>query len=450
MRGPAGVGKSAVAQTCSEKVKHLGKLGAAFFFSINGAMDPQTFFPSIAYQLSTTHSEYRDLIDKKIRRDTTIVRKALPYQFQYLIDEPLRELEANGKGIGKKITVFVDGLDECEGEDAQTEIIRIVAAAVSDNALPLCWAFFSRPEPHIEAAFALTTVAPYCHKIILPVSREANGEIELYLRSGFENILRRCNISIQSPWPSAGDVETVVSAANGSFIYATTVLRFVGHLDGLGPRERLRVIIEIILDRRKHPGTGTNAPFAQLDVLYTSIMQRIPKNIFPFAYLLLALISQMGSLGVIMAANILGLSKDQFETVCNHVSAVVHLEDLGKDLKLDPTTDTGCAYTQVDRRTLKNLSQQVYSQLGGDVSFYHKSFDDFLLDPARSGSYCVNNSEALSKQFVKLHLAFDQSFCWYGSGEFLANSLSFALAPTLVPTVIESSLFRINSCAWRA
>lgn len=429
MRGPAGVGKSAIAQTCSEKVKHLGMLGAAFFFSINGARDPQTFFPSIAYQLSTTHSEYRDLIDIKIRRDTTIVHKRLQFQFQYLIDEPLRELEANGKGIGKRITVFVDGLDECEGAEAQIEIIRIVAAAVSDSALPLCWAFFSRPEPHIEAAFAI--VAPHCHKIILPVSREANGEIELYLRNGFENVLRKCNISIQSPWPSAGDVETVVSAANGSFIYATTVLRFVGHLDGLGPRERLWVIMEIILDRRKHPGTGTNAPFAQLDVLYTSIMQRIPKNIFPFAYLLLALISQMGSLGVIMAANILGLSKDQFETVCNHVSAVVHLKDLGKDLKLDPTTDTGCAYTQVNRRTLKNLSQQVYSQLGGDISFYHKSFDDFLLDPARSGSYCVNNSEALSKQFVKLHLAYDRSFCWYGSGEFLL---------ALPPTVIESSL----------
>jgi len=31
MRGPAGVGKSAIAQTCAEKLKDTGHLGAAFF-----------------------------------------------------------------------------------------------------------------------------------------------------------------------------------------------------------------------------------------------------------------------------------------------------------------------------------------------------------------------------------------------------------------------------------
>jgi hypothetical protein len=36
MWGPAGVGKSALAQTCAEKAKEMGYLGAAFFFSING------------------------------------------------------------------------------------------------------------------------------------------------------------------------------------------------------------------------------------------------------------------------------------------------------------------------------------------------------------------------------------------------------------------------------
>ncbi|KAF9442564.1 hypothetical protein P691DRAFT_625994, partial [Macrolepiota fuliginosa MF-IS2] len=33
MKGPAGVGKSAIAQTCVERLKKLGNLGAAFFFA---------------------------------------------------------------------------------------------------------------------------------------------------------------------------------------------------------------------------------------------------------------------------------------------------------------------------------------------------------------------------------------------------------------------------------
>ena len=35
MSGPASVGKSAIAQTCAEKLKETGHLGTAFFFTVN-------------------------------------------------------------------------------------------------------------------------------------------------------------------------------------------------------------------------------------------------------------------------------------------------------------------------------------------------------------------------------------------------------------------------------
>ncbi len=238
MRGPAGAGKSAVAQTCAEELKKMEKLGAAFFFSIRGRNKPEKFFPSIAYQISTIHRPYRDLLDNKIRSDKSLVNKAMPFQFQYLIDEPLRELALQGKGITERIAVIIDGLDECEGADAQSEIIRIIVSAVSNNTLPLCWAFFSRPEPHLEATFTEANVAPHCHKTILPISRKADKEIELYLENGLKNILRRRNTSTQSQWPSAEDMKTLVNGAAGSFNYATTVIRFVDHRGLLGFRER--------------------------------------------------------------------------------------------------------------------------------------------------------------------------------------------------------------------
>lgn len=127
MKGPAGAGKSAIAQTCTEKLKKLEKLGAAFFFSINGD-NPENLFPSIAYQLSTIHPPYHDLIDAKIRCDNTVVSQPMESQFQCLIDEPLRELEAQGKGIGKRMTVVIDGLDGCKGKETQCEIIHIIGA----------------------------------------------------------------------------------------------------------------------------------------------------------------------------------------------------------------------------------------------------------------------------------------------------------------------------------
>jgi len=52
MKGPAGVGKTTIAQTCTEKLRHQKKLAAAFFFSISGRDKSEKFFPSIAYQLA--------------------------------------------------------------------------------------------------------------------------------------------------------------------------------------------------------------------------------------------------------------------------------------------------------------------------------------------------------------------------------------------------------------
>ncbi len=163
----------------------------------------------------------------------------MAFQFRYLIDKPLRELASQGKGITQRIIVIIDRLDECEGANAQSEIIRIIASMISDNPLPLCWAFFSRPEPQIEAAFAEANVVPHCHSVLLPFSRDDDGEIESYLKNGFKNILRHRNASMRSQWPSTEDMETLVGAAAGSFIYATTVIRYVDHRGLLGFQDRL-------------------------------------------------------------------------------------------------------------------------------------------------------------------------------------------------------------------
>ncbi|KAF9443700.1 hypothetical protein P691DRAFT_635103, partial [Macrolepiota fuliginosa MF-IS2] len=113
MKGLAGVGKSAIAQTCAEELKKLGRLGAAFFFAVNVREDAEQFFPTIAYQLSTEFPDYRDLVDQRIRHDRTILKKTMEIQFKALIAEPFQELEKTGKGIGQGMVIIIDGLDEC-------------------------------------------------------------------------------------------------------------------------------------------------------------------------------------------------------------------------------------------------------------------------------------------------------------------------------------------------
>ncbi|KAF9445233.1 hypothetical protein P691DRAFT_762687 [Macrolepiota fuliginosa MF-IS2] len=117
MYGPAGVGKSAVAQTCSERLAKRNKLGAALFFSRsvgpNKRDDPHRLFPSLAYQVATKSKQFGDILDNRIQDDPTLVTKSMREQFQELLVKPLSQLEPGAAGVVEGLIVIIDGLDEC-------------------------------------------------------------------------------------------------------------------------------------------------------------------------------------------------------------------------------------------------------------------------------------------------------------------------------------------------
>jgi len=53
----------------------------------------------IHYYHLLTLSDYHTIIDEKISKDKTFVKKRMPFQFRLLIVEPLCKLEKQGKGI---------------------------------------------------------------------------------------------------------------------------------------------------------------------------------------------------------------------------------------------------------------------------------------------------------------------------------------------------------------
>ncbi|KAF9443639.1 hypothetical protein P691DRAFT_797269 [Macrolepiota fuliginosa MF-IS2] len=418
MKGPAGVGKSAIAQTCVERLQDLGKLGAAFFFSVNGCDKAVQFFPTIAYQLSTEIPDYRSLVNQRIRHDKTIVDKTMAVQFNSLIVEPFQELRRNEKDIGKRIPIFIDGLDECESVDAQCEIIEIIAAAARDGRTTFCWAFFSRPESHIEATFAIADIAQVTCTVQLPVSRDADSEIELYLRSGFENVLRRCNVRMQSQWPSSEDLQTLIQNAGGLFVYAATALRVVAQ-PGFLPEESLRAILTTSPDRGNIStiDSAPKSPFVELDTFYMVIMRRIPSEILPAVLLLCAILCFSGryldinSLGVLTQSNFLGLSELQFKMVCSQLSAVLLFRHQPESL-VYTTTDTSRPFYQENPAVTQGLRALVFFEPGGSVSFHHKSFYDFL--------FCVASPithNTLFKHCLELQHKYQESYSLQGSGE---------------------------------
>ncbi|KAJ3553170.1 hypothetical protein NP233_g12709 [Leucocoprinus birnbaumii] len=352
MKGPAGVGKSAIAQSCVETLHEQSVPFAAFFFSVNKRDQAERFFPSIAYQLCLCFTDFRDHLNAKMINDKTIVHKSLRGQFQELIVKPLKELMRRGKGVGSRFPIFVDGLDECRDKQAQCDIIQIITEAIQPDAPPLCWAFFSRPEPHIEATFAQPYVTALTNTIFLPISRQEDAEIKLYLRSGFQTILRERNFPLGYRWPSDRDLKRLVDVSDGLFNFAATALRIIRSSVWVDPEESLRQV----LDGASTPYEGCSSPnpFSPLDGLYSRVMQGLPAEMLhAIAHFLTYLCNQGGStallwrgVGVASICNVLGYSEMQMRGLCGQLSAVIFLHEQWRELVLAEDVDETCSFLE--------------------------------------------------------------------------------------------------------
>jgi hypothetical protein len=423
MWGPAGVGKSALAQTCAEQVEEMGNLGAAFFFSINGRKDHRPFFVTLAYQLSTVLPDYREVLDTTVYNDKTMVTKKMASQFDSLIVQPVQMLEKQGKAVRQK-AIFIDGLDECENTRAQEEIIKLIATSVRTQSTPFRWAIFSRAESHIRSTFEHELISPTTRIVELPIrSPDDDHQIEIFLRHEFRNILRRRNLPLTLSWPSDNSIKALVKATGGLFAYAAAVLRYID----LSKVLRLQDALQDVLNSVSHGGSG---PFAGLDAFYMLIMERIPENILFSAQLLLYYVQRIGfKRGAFLAGvcNQLGLSQFDFLGVYQYLHAVLTVQESHEPLVLPNNVDSSCS--SLDQRHLYQRTPSFHSQVfgvHGVIKFHHKSFYDFLCDPARSTTFCVTTPAIRTEYFdclVQCHDHFAQSYVISGNSALLFTPL---------------------------
>ena len=431
MRGPAGVGKSAIAQTCAEKLKDTGHLGAAFFFTVHKHSNPLRLFTSIAYQLTTALPDYRAAVDERISKDKSLIGKKIASQFRSLIVEPLQELGKRGRRVQAK-AIFIDGLDECDGDDAQVEIIKIIASSIREGSTPFHWAIFSRAEPRIVSTFKQDNIAFVTHSVELPISREADGEIEMYLRGEFKNILEQRNFpQLLSSWPADNDIRMLVDAAHGLFAHPAAVLRHVVYPIDSRFRERLQSVLDSLSDLGQQVAT---LPFSQLDALYVHIMMQIPESILlPAQYLLSHSLGDPNAGGrwpVSGHCCMFRISECTFRDIYHCLHAVISYEVSFDPLRpIDPRIDLTRPYYDQGQwfHPDKSIINHVFG-VHGTFRFYHKSFYDFLCDPTRSSSFCVTTPAIYCKFLDRLIQNHHHS-----ASSYVINGSSMYFPPCICP-----------------
>jgi len=136
--GPPGAGKSCIARTVAEESERNGKLAASFFFSRGsttyGSIDH--LIPTLACQIARSIPETAPYIKFALEDDPSIIAALIDTQFDRLIVEPFEILADNSVQPTKSL-VIIDGLDECDSEESQNDLLQLIEGALKHRNLPL-------------------------------------------------------------------------------------------------------------------------------------------------------------------------------------------------------------------------------------------------------------------------------------------------------------------------
>jgi len=362
LHGPAGAGKSAIAQTVAETCAGRNQLAASFFFARTAALRNAVkyLFPTIAVQAALSAPEKRQRLDEILSHDPYIAERA--FGSIDLVASLLENHSAPMPPASSPFLVIIDGLDECQRNDDQCWILTQVSRMIHTHHLPLRFLIVSRPEPHIREAFEELDLATMTQVLSLYRDYQAPSDVDKYLRSELSRIYgakrhRDAMQSVPRPWPSDDIIKRLVKQSEGYFIYASTVIKFIDE-EYFSPAARLDQVLGKSGSSVFH---WESNPFAELDQLYIQILSSSPTSRHPMLRLVLGYAIFPGC----------------FNLWVRHLHCIEDLLPLGQ--------------MKLPLRGLRSLvSFEGYFQL---PTLVHASFGDFLLDKARAKDYHMSFEE---------------------------------------------------------
>ena len=350
LNGRPGSGKSAVSQTIAEQYASQNRLAASFFFSRRDLerRTTQHVVPTLTTQLLGFLPSIRPAVIEALENNYMLPMKVLREQMEKLLIGPLCTATETPDA---PFVIIVDALDECDDESLVSELVTLLALLPRKTSLPLRLLITSRSEPWLQLQFQ----QPDLSSLALPLeihTFSAEADIRLFLRHALDDTYDQhfqIMKDVPRPWPLSDKLERIVNKADGLFIFALTVVKFVG--DKMhNPIERLQVILG---DRAP---VSVASAYADLDSLYLDAI-----SVFPDPDLVRLV------LGVLYC-----------------MVVPLSVSGLHKLLQQLPDVDA--------RIIVPALSSILLTSEDGKqpIHFCHASFRDFLVNPERSQKYAID------------------------------------------------------------
>ncbi|KAJ7448510.1 hypothetical protein FB451DRAFT_1053803, partial [Mycena latifolia] len=352
LSGMAGTGKSTVAYTLCQDWRVEGRLGASFFCSRNDekARSRTSIIPTIVRQLLYAHKPFTNSL-----RDVPIdvVIPASARHVNELLVQPWLRSMASHPAEEPPMMVVIDALDEIEGDDQGSQLIKQLIQAVSMSETRLRGIKFfvtSRPHPRIvEECESIDKKAVYHME-------------EIDMKEAAEDVRRF--VDAELPELPEEKRQGIVTNSAGLFIYAATISRYVCPQTSAVKPSRIQQVKR--LKRLEENGLGSVAPDGTpelLGLLYKAIISDVLRN-----------------------------AGQEVETSKRVLYAAVTTRRSLTVLELTPLLfDAG---DEVDETAVRNSLSLFYAVLYVSprdqcIYTFHKSFIDFVLDPCRSSDHAT-------------------------------------------------------------
>ena len=354
LNGLAGTGKTTIAQTIAGRMFAIGCLGASFFCSRSfvDRSNLKLIFPTLAFQLAQQYPKFRSSLIRLLRSNPDVVYESLQDQMQKLLVDPLWFVDISA-------VIVIDALDECKDEDPESAILFVLGQLVSK--IPGVKFFItSRPEVHIMTGFRGPLLKESTNVFIL--HKVEPHIVDNDIRCFFKHKLSKLPHKPQG-WPEDVHLDSLCQRAAGFFIYAVAILNFLKHKFKC-PSDQLDIIMKS--PNTIHEGQAELKVYDNLDSLYTSIfLVAFPKKNDEddaiIRSVLGAVVLVANPLSPSAIATLMGFECDEVLSLLESIQSLLVLSD--------------------------NVNHPIQP--------FHKSFSDFITDPAR----CANSRFYISPNY---------------------------------------------------
>ncbi|KAG9092951.1 hypothetical protein FS749_015298 [Ceratobasidium sp. UAMH 11750] len=254
LNGMAGTGKTTIAYSLCERLEHDQKLAASFFCSrqLPECRNVNRIVSTISYQLARFSHPFQCTISRILGEDPDAYNQSLLEQFKQLILSPLSEVK---DALPTDLIVVIDALDECDDTGGVGRILEVLLAHARD--LPIKFLVTSRPDAKILDRMR-------GHQGHIPVELRLHELERSTVQEDIKTYLRTELGSRMALTPD--NLMTLVERSGVLFIYAATVVGYIGGDNFSRGAKRLREVLDV-------SGSSSRDSEEEIDALYTAILK---------------------------------------------------------------------------------------------------------------------------------------------------------------------------------